>query len=134
MKPYVEGQKLAEDEYVLKVRPARNNTENPTGFMAKLTQKGELQKSFKDWNGGCWGDKEQLPIFVVKETFKTGWKLESWRFGMSQNWARVIHPDGYTLEIYLTDFLDIVLNNTITNGKIDGMFKWRSSKLISPND
>jgi hypothetical protein len=132
MKPYVVGQSLGEDEYVLKIRPARNDHEYPTGFIAKLTKKNELMKSFDEWNGWGWGNPEPLPVFVYKETFKTGWKLESWRFGESRNWARMIHPDGFALEIYLDDFLKIILTHTITNGVIDGIFKWENKTLVSP--
>lgn len=132
MKPYVIGQTLEQDEYVLKLRGARSNNEFPTGFMSKLTKKNELMKSFEDW-GKSYHESDP-EIFVYKETFKTGWRLESWRFGESRNWARMIHPDGFALEIHLENFLTLVHNYTITNGVIDGIFKWEDKKLVSPND
>lgn len=50
---------------------------------------------------------------------------------MSQNWASLIHPNGYTIEIYLSQFLEIVQGFTIKKGVIIGEFKWEDNKLIS---
>ena len=136
MRLYEPGYKLQENEYLLKVRPAgqRHRKEPETGFLSKLTQKGELPKSFIDWGKAYdYETREYLPMPVIQihtEEFRGGWQLESWRFGQSQNWASVITPEGWTVEIYLSHFLDIVKNNTIINGVILGEFKWESNKLI----
>jgi hypothetical protein len=136
MRLYELGYKLQENEYLLKVRPAsqRYPNEPETGFLAKLTQKGELPKSFIDWgNAYDYEKKEYLPMPVIQihtEEFRGGWQLESWRFGQSQNWASVITPEGWTVEIYLSHFLDIVKENTIVDGIIFGEFKWESNKLV----
>lgn len=121
---------LLEGEWLLKLREG-----NPkTGFLSKLTQKGELPVKFKDW-GKSWDPltgnytSGNIPIYVWQETYRSGWKLKSWRIGKSQEWAVVQHPEGFLLEIYLDDFLRIVLNETIDQGVIIGEFKWDSNKL-----
>jgi hypothetical protein len=136
MRLYEPGYKLQENEYLLKVRPAipRYPNEPETGFLSKLTQKGELPKAFTDWGKAYDYVKREYttdpPIQIHTEDFRGGWQLESWRFGQSQNWASVITPEGWTVEIYLSHFLDIVKNNTIINGVILGEFKWEANKLI----
>ena len=126
--------KLKENEYLLKIRPSQESYPNPpTGFLAKYTQKGELQKSFDDWGVNIYPGRpipDPLPIALHTEVFKSGWKLFGWRFGKSQNWAEMVHPDGFILEIYLTNFLDIVQENVITFGVLEGEFKWEKNKLI----
>lgn len=120
---YKEGDKLGNDEYVLKIR------DDKTGFIARLTKKGELPKLFVDW-GGSWNRPSILPIYIHREVFNSGWKLRNWRFGESQNWAKLIHPEGFTIEIYLSQFLEIVQQNEIKFGEIIGSFKWQDNRLI----
>jgi hypothetical protein len=129
--------KLKENEYLLKVRPASEGSTNPpTGFLAKYTQKGELQKSFDEWGIYYYWNyphgvkPEALPITLHVEDFKSGWKLFGWRYGKSQNWAEMIHPNGFILEIYLTNFLDIVKETVVINGELGGEYKWERNKLI----
>ena len=131
MKKYTEGYELKENEYLLKIRKGRecyDMVEPDTGFMTKLNKDGSIPAAFKKW--GHWGDKPELPTLVIEETFRSGWKLDDWRFGMSLNWASLIHPEGFTVEVYLSEFLDIVKENTIVNGEIKGKFKWEYSKLV----
>lgn len=133
MQPYEPGYKLKEDEYLLKIRGENSHGGVATGFLTKLTQKGAVPKSFDEWGSTpkySYTERVDLPIYVVKETFRSGWKLYRWRFGESQNWASLIHPDGYTVEIYLQQFLDIVKNGDIIKGEIVGEFKWEDKKLI----
>jgi hypothetical protein len=132
---YTLGDQLGVDEYLLKLRPEEDyHTKKrlmDTGFLAKLTQKKEIPKSFSDWNiRHRSGEVEELPIYVYNETFRYGWKLKGWRYGQSQNWATLIHPDGFTLEIYLSTFLNIALDTTIVNGELQGQFKWHANSLI----
>ena len=54
---YVPGQPLGEEEYLLKIR------DGVTGFMTKLTQKGQLPKAFDDW-----GDKHTTVILTRRRT------------------------------------------------------------------
>ena len=126
MKDYIEGYKLKDNELLLKI-----NNENPIpkGFLTKLTKKGEIPISFLEW-GNTYKPKVNLEIKIVEEIFKPGWKLYQWRFGMSQNWASMMHPDGYTVEIYLKQFLEIIKTHTIINGELIGEFKWDDHKLI----
>ena len=123
MKEYIEGYELKDGEYLLKIR------DDSTGFMTKLNKNGTIPKDFKSF-GIPYGCKEELPIYVIEETYMFGWKLVSWRFGMSMNWAKLMHPLGFTVEIYLQNFLNIVNENTIINGVIQGNFKWVYSNLI----
>jgi len=134
-KVYTEGYVLEKDEYLLKIRKSDatdgrgSYSKIDTGFFSKFTQKGQLPKAFDEW-GTNYYNREKFPAYIFKETFRSGWKLLSWRFGQSQNWARVIHPEGFTLEIYLQQFLEIMQNNTVIDGEIIGEFKWQDNKLI----
>ena len=125
---YVPGYKLQEDEYLLKVK---TSGDIKTGFLTKLTQKGELPKSFTNWGEDYrWGNvPTPLTAYVHTETFRSGWSLDHWRIGKSQEWAVMNHPDGYRVEIYLSSFLDLVQSCTIINGELQGEFKWAYSKL-----
>lgn len=127
LRPYEPGYKLKENEYVLKVR--NESGETPTGFLAKMNKDGSLQKSFVDW-GTYYGSGPVLPIYVFEEKPRNGWKLHQWRFGQSQNWATLIHPEGFTVEIYLTDFLEIVKTHEMRYGEIVGSFAWDNKRLI----
>jgi hypothetical protein len=139
VKPYEEGYKLQDGEYLLKIRPADGFKEIATGFLTKYTQKGEIPKSFDEWGTLYDGYKmnfkkdsivSKLPIYIYKEEFCSGWKLYNWRFGMSQNWAEMIHPGGFVVEIYLQQFLEILKDNVLTHNELIGRFKWEDKKLI----
>lgn len=123
------GQDLGPDEFLLKIRPSSN-----TGFLTKLTQKGKIPLAFENWGHNKYPthglNDKPLQIYVFKEEFNKGWKIHQWRFGQSQNWATMIHPKGFTLEIYLTDLLNIIVNNTVIDGVIQGEFKWENNTLI----
>ena len=123
---YKEGRILKEDEYLLKIR------KDKVGFLTKLTQKGKLPVAFDGWNEGYrhTSAPDKLPIYIFKEVPRSGWKLVSWRFGQSLNWARVSHPEGFTIEIYLQQFLEIIENNIIKSGVVYGKFHWEDNKLI----
>jgi hypothetical protein len=130
-KKYEEGQPLAENEYLLKIR------DDKTGFMSKFTQKGELPKAFKEWGGKPHYTPElgrhttNIPEIMIMEEFpRSGWKIVSWRFGQSQNWATVRHPLGFTVEVYLQDLLHVIKCNTVINGELQGEFSWNAHKLI----
>jgi hypothetical protein len=121
---------LNEDEYLLKIRPKEYNCNGiPTGFITKYNKDGSMPKSFIEW-GQMYGKPIELPTTLHIESFKSGWEIVSWRFGMSQNWATMKHPDGFTLEIYLDNLLDIVKSSTIENGVLIGEYKWENRKLI----
>jgi hypothetical protein len=130
---YEPGYKLKENEYLLKIRKDEEDEDDyvPAGFLAKLNKDGSLQKSFVEW-GGSYMRPSELPIYVFEEKFRNGWKLHDWRFGQSQNWATLVHPEGFTVEIYLKQFLDIVKTHEIVRGEIVGSFMWEKNKLIWP--
>ena len=125
---YTPGYQLGPDEYLLKVKSSNNHK---VGFLTKLTQKGQLPKSFEDWGEDHrWGAKPvPLTAYIHTETFKSGWSLDHWRIGKSQEWAVMNHPDGFRVEIYLSSFLELVQSCTIINGELQGEFKWAYSKL-----
>lgn len=129
MKLYEEGYQLKENEYLLKI------CENG-GFLTKFNKDGSIPKAFKDWGNipERWRVKNKtyvdLQIFIFEENFNEGWRIDSWRFGESQNWAKVLHPSGFLIEIYLQQLLEIIMTNTIIDGLIIGKFKWQNHKLI----
>jgi len=131
MTEYKAGYELKDDEYLLKIRPADQyrSKGKKTGFLTKLTQKKAIPKVFAEWNGN-WDSKCNLTTWVFKEEFRSGWKLHDWRFGKSQNWASLVHPKGFTVEIYLTQLLEIMKSHTVIKGEIQGEFKWQDNKLI----
>lgn len=132
---------LKEDEWLLKLREDQHSEwENgrwvrkgvtKVGFLTKLTQKGDIPKAFASWGGTRYGeDGKDVPVYVFKETRRSGWKIIAWRFGKSQNWAVVRHPEGFTLEIYLTNFLEIMKEDTVDKGYLTGKYIWSHHKLI----
>ena len=129
---YTPGYKLKENEFMLKVRGKISKTSPPTGFMTKYNQNGSMPKAFEEWGVYRYSSTPQTPldIWVMEETFRSGWKLNDWRIGKSQEWAEVIHPEGFIVEIYLTDFLTHVKTGEIKNGELIGKFKWQDRKLI----
>ena len=134
MRLYEPGYKLQENEFLLKIRTPLYSSQLPTGFLTKLTQKGALPKAFESWGKAYDYEKKEYlpdpPIQIHTEVLRSGWKLHDWRFGESQNWASVLSPEGWTVEIYLSHFLDVVQENTIVNGEIIGEFKWEGNKLV----
>jgi len=127
MELYKVGYKLKNEEYLLKIREKDN-----TGFMAKFNQKGEIPLSFAKWSINKYphGDEDPLPIYIFKEEFRSGWSIESWRFGKSQNWATMMHPEGFTVEIYLSQLLELMEDITVIKKELIGEFKWERKKLI----
>lgn len=125
--------KLKENEYLLKIRPKDDYQHKfDTGFLAKYNKNGSMQISFANWGVYKYSaiKEEPLPITLHIEDFKSGWEIVSWRFGMSQNWATMKHPNGFTVEIYLSDLLEICKENVISYGVLEGEFKWKAHKLI----
>jgi hypothetical protein len=130
---------LREDEYLLKLRDdyewdwdgEKHQVKNSykTGFLSKLTKKGEVPIKFKDWGKTTYGGPVPT-TYVWQESFRSGWKLKSWRIGKSQEWAKVQHPDGFLVEIYWSNFLEIVLDATMDQGVLVGEYKWEANKLI----
>ncbi len=130
MRLYEVGYKLQKNEFLLKVK--EDHKGNLVGFLTKLTKQNEIPKAFLEWeNKYSFQNNPELPIQIHTEVLRKGWKLKNWRFGQSQNWAILIAPEGWTIEIYLTQFLEIVQTNTIIDGEIQGEFRWESHELIN---
>lgn len=125
---------LADDEYLLKLR---YDEVLPIGFLTKLTQKGKIPTAFDEWSTNRYliAQKQwvhdKLPIYVFKETYKSGWKYFNHRIGQSQQWVQMIHPDQFVVEIYLDNFFDLLKNHSFINGELIGEFMWRSNCLIN---
>jgi hypothetical protein len=124
---YVPGQKLEEGEYLLKLMNVNN--EYNVGFLTLFNKNGSIPVNFTNWGNG-YRAKIDLPIYVFKEEFNSGWKLESWRIGESQSWARLFHPEGFLVEIHLQNFLETVKTGDLIKGELQGKYKWEYSKLI----
>lgn len=121
---------LLEDQWLFKsTERNRRDGDYMSCFLTKLTQKGQLPVKFADW-GKSYPKYEPPITYVWQETFRSGWRLQSWRIGMSQEWAVIQNPEGYELEIYLDNFLELVKENTIECGMLIGKFKWSHNKLI----
>ena len=119
---------LDENQWLLKVRAG-----NLTGFASKLTQKKVLAKTFDEWGISHWRpieDYPKLPIYLLTETYRSGWRFVNVRCGKSQEWAILMHPLGFTLEIYLTNFIKLILKETLVNGELVGEYMWKDNKLI----
>lgn len=125
---YKDGRVLQEDEWLLKIRKnvsGRGNDLLPTGFMTKLTQKGVVPVRFQDWPTY----EKNIPIYVIREEPREGWKFVGMRFGESQNWAVMLHPEGFTIEIYAENFKEVILKNDLLKGELQGIFSWKNNKL-----
>ena len=125
---------LLEDQWLLKLREGSPKT----GFLSKLTQKGALPVKFEDWNSTQsynqetrkWDVAKNTTVYVWQETYRSGWALKRWRIGKSQEWAVMQHPEGFLLEIYLSNFLEVSLKDTVDFGVLRGEYKWEDNKLI----
>jgi len=131
---YKKGYELKDDEYLLKVVPNAWNDGSGKGFMTKFNKDGSMPVAFDNWPVRRYGNNSpadfEMPIRIHTETFSEGWRILSWRFGKSQNWASLVHPKGFTVEIYLTQLLEIMLEHTVIEGVLQGEFKWQDHKLI----
>jgi hypothetical protein len=128
---YREGEHLAENEYLLKIR---KSGQIDTGYMSKLNQDGSIPKNFS-----AWGVPDEEPS-VFTEEYRSGWK--GIRYGKSQNWAILMHPMGFTVEIYASQphswqnsregmsFEDILKNCVIELGILQGKFMWKKNTLL----
>lgn len=123
---------LAENEYLAK-------WSGNTAFLSKLTKKGTLPKAFASWRNETIRNgfpivSKPLPIYLHTETFRSGWAFVSYRIGVSQNWAKVRSPEGWVVEIYLRDLMDLVKRFDMKKGVIQGDFLWSNKTLIFKGD
>jgi len=110
MKEYKEGDPLSDDEYLLKLN-------GRTGFLSKHTKPGAIPTSLSNW---CSTD---LPIYVIEETFREGWKIRSSRHGKSQSWIVLLHPCDFTVEIKVSDMVSILKTAHMDRGEL--FSKWK---------
>jgi hypothetical protein len=125
-KKYEQGYELAENEYLLKIR------DDGTGFMTRFNKSGSMPVAFDTWEDNKWNNTKnpKLQIYIIGEVPREGWKIVKWRFGMSQNWATVMHPLGFTIEIYLQQLLELIERITIVKGELIGRFEWKNHELL----
>jgi len=126
-KKYEEGYELLENEFLLKVR------DDGVGFLTKFNKDGSMPVAFKNWKSGRYPTYPTFADIMIEieiEFPRVGWTLVSWRIGKSQEWAVMRHPNGYIVEIYLSNFLEIIKTNTLINGEIEGLWQWKNNKLI----
>jgi hypothetical protein len=128
---YTPGYKLKDDELLLKIWKTQTIKDFSKGFITKLNKDGSVPVAFLAW-GTPWGksDADALTTWVFTETYRSGWKILGWRFGKSQNWATMKHPEGFTVEVYMRDLLEVIFQDTIDYGTLSGKYKWENHKLI----
>lgn len=134
---------LGERDFLKKVR--NEDSKTPTGFLSKLNKDGSIPVAFADWPKYLYG-QEKPEISVHTETLRSGWKISGFRFGESQNWAILVHPNGFKLEIHADSrwsdrnqdinergytLTDIIKNFDIYKGYIAGEFRWEGSRLYT---
>lgn len=109
------GQPLEEDQYLLKLKGGK-------AFLTKLNKNGTIPLKFQQW---C-----NSEIYIFTEYYRSGWKWHFFRGGESQDWAVMMHPEGFTLEIYLDNLMEIIPKIDVIKGELIGKFKWEKNKLI----
>ncbi len=134
---YVEGYQLRGDEHLLKIRISKDRigekwTNILVGYLTKFTQDGKIPKKFIDWENSS--NSLNKKIYVFEETYREGWRVYGYRTGMSQSWVKVLSPEGFIVEIYLSQFLELIRTTSLQSGLIIGEFKWEKNELIQkPN-
>jgi hypothetical protein len=101
---------LGENEYLLKV-------DDDYGFMATLTNKGELPEAFKSWRKS-WNLAPPIQMYIIEEKYRRDWKFKGLRHGKSTAWVIIEHPYGFKLEINATSFGEIAEKITMVNGRM----------------
>ena len=130
-RPYTNETELADNEYVLKIDERYDGT---VGFLAKLNKGNKLPpKPFLDWGKKVSYPERvvtELDIWIVEQNLCKGWKIDKrYRRGESQDWIRVVHPDGYILEVTTGHFIQLVPKLSIIKGKITQALRWDNGEL-----
>lgn len=115
---------LEEGQYFLKVQPRKkqipgtwdyveDNSQPSYGYLTKCNKDGSLPKLFNEWG-------YQLDMFLFQEKYRFGWKINDSRNARmgGVSWIELIHPEGFTVEIRATDFVDILKTIKTDNGLI----------------
>ena len=114
---------LREQDMLLKQRS------DGTGFLTRLNKDKTVPKAFQDWGEGYYKNHTSLPIKVIEEIPRAGWKIVGWRGGKSQTWVKVKHPLNFILEIRMDNFMNDVLQH-VTDGQIvKGKWKWTKNEI-----
>ena len=125
-------QDLEENEFLLKVYEHRNpnypDYDHDLGFMTKLNKDGSIPKAFNNWKPNYREPVKES--YLMKEFFRDGWRVDKYRTGKSQDWIKVKHPLGFIVEIYMSNFFEIMECTVIDNMELIGKFRWENKKLI----
>jgi hypothetical protein len=134
-KEYKPGDPLSKDQYIIKFEDTRDSLAAPMAFMKKLNKDKSIGVAFTNWGLTRFSKDNYDPnIYVFIESFRSGWEFVGYRVGESQSWVTVKHPLGFKIEIYLSNFMQLMKTNNIYNGALDGSFKWELNKLIKDDE
>ena len=116
----LEDLKLEDDEYLLKINSSG------MGFMTKKNKTGTVPVAWLDWeNYG--NNNNNHKSFIIKESFRKGWKLIGHRLGKSQAWAKVKHPFGFTMEVNLAGIIDTLQKSELEYGEFMVSMKYHQA-------
>ena len=141
LREYPEGYQLKGDEHLLKLKEGRewigkglDFEDVIVGYLTRFNQNGTIPKNFIDWNRNYSRDSSENKVYIFEETYREGWRIRGYRTGMSQSWVKVLSPEGFIVEIYLSQFLELIRTTSLQSGLIIGEFKWEKNELIQkPN-
>jgi len=96
-----------------------------TGFLTKLNKNNTIPLPFKNWF-------IDDPIYLHVEDYSNQWKIHSFRTGKSVSWAILIHPLGFTIEIHLEKFFDLITEQSVNiiDGRLDAYLKYENKRLV----
>ncbi len=120
---------LGKDQYLLKVATIPHESREDykkIGFLTKLNKDGSIPVAFQEWRSRGLVTEPK----VVTEEFAYGWKLLGYRRGASVDWAVLIHPRGFTVEVKLAGFIELIKTVETDCGVLIGAFKWSKDGLI----
>jgi len=112
MREYKEGDPLSGSEYLLKVYGKK-------GLLSTLTMQGTIPQTLKKWYRN-----HDLPIYVIEEKYREGWKIVGSRHGVSQSWVVLEHPFDFTVEIKLSYMVSILQKAQVNRGELVGKYAW----------
>jgi len=114
----LEDLKLEDNEYLLKINSGG------TAFMTKKNKSGTIPVAWLNWENYR---NNNHKTYIIKESFRKGWKLTGHRLGQSQAWARVTHPFGFTMEVNLAGIIDTLQKSEFAYGEFMVSMKYHQA-------